>query len=91
MEGYGVFTWKNGTVYKGFFKSSQKQGKGEIQYGEKSKLISYKGEFYQDKKCGYGVQKTKEGIYKGYFKNNQYHGNGRFEYKNGAILEGDWE
>lgn len=24
MEGYGVFTWKNGTVYKGFFKNSQK-------------------------------------------------------------------
>ena len=42
MDGSGVFTWKDGRVYKGEFKNDKKHGQGYIKYPDGRK---YKGEY----------------------------------------------
>lgn len=47
--GFGVYKWANGKVYEGYWKDNKMNGKGKVQYPDKS---SYEGDFKEDMKDG---------------------------------------
>jgi hypothetical protein len=57
-EGYGVYTWKNGTVYAGEFKKDLMNGLGiiRLQNGD-----VYEGEWKNGKKHGFGFNHSSDG------------------------------
>jgi hypothetical protein len=75
----GFYRTKNYT-YKGQFINGKKSGKGKMEnFGRKS---VYEGEFNNDMKEGYGIEKFNDGtVYKGYYKNNLKHGKGELSLK----------
>lgn len=54
-DGYGVYTWSNGSTYEGYFKTALKHGKGkwkknpDVPGGPKNEYV---GEYLFDKKHG---------------------------------------
>ena len=79
FDGLGFYRTKNYT-YKGQFINGKKSGKGKMEnFGRKS---VYEGEFNNDMKEGYGIEKFNDGtVYKGYYKNNLKHGKGELSLK----------
>ena len=45
-EGYGVFTWADGSVYKGMYQNDIKEGPGEIHYIDGS---VFRGNWHADR------------------------------------------
>ncbi len=66
MDGYGVFTWKNGKIYQGEYKNDKKEGYGTFEWPDGRKYKGYwsngkqhgEGEFYDPK-----TKKTTKGIW----------------------------
>ena len=58
MDGYGIFKWADGSLYKGYFQNNKKEGEGEIQW---TNGISFKGNFVNDKQDGKGVMIDQQG------------------------------
>lgn len=54
-NGFGIYTWKTGSYYEGQFVDGLKHGKG-IWRKNKDDVMSnrYEGQYYMDKKHGYG-------------------------------------
>ena len=51
----------------------------------------YKGQWKDEKRCGYGVQVWPDGAkYEGYWKDDKAHGKGKFYHAEGDVYEGDW-
>jgi hypothetical protein len=54
-NGIGTYTWKNGSIYKGDFKEGLKQGRGIWASGKQHENSKYEGDYYMDKKNGFGI------------------------------------
>ena len=92
FDGFGFYRTKNYT-YKGQFINGKKNGKGKMEnFSTKS---VYEGEFKNDMKEGYGIEKYNDGsIYKGYYKEDVKHGNGELSLKkekNISIYKGEFK
>lgn len=87
-DGKGLFTFKNGDVYKGEFKFDQPWGRGTFIYSNGNK---YEGQFRKGLPHGEGTFTDKEGgIYKGSFNRGKKEGTGT-KWKNGVIqYVGEW-
>lgn len=54
-NGQGKYQWLNGGVYIGVFNNGLKHGKGKWRKGHGPNSNQYEGDYYMDKKHGYGV------------------------------------
>lgn len=52
MEGYGVYKWRNGNVYDGYWKQNKKDGQGKMTFLEEEKV--YEGQWKEGYKHGKG-------------------------------------
>ncbi|KAM4632270.1 radial spoke head 10 homolog B [Discoglossus pictus] len=68
------------STYTGEWQNGLRHGKGKIYYDEEG-TSWYEGEWVNDKKDGWGMQRFKSGnIYEGQWKNNKCHGLGRMRW-----------
>ena len=75
-EGYGEYSWNDGSHYKGDFKQGSRNGYG-IWQDPKNTGEVYKGHYMIDKKHGYGIYDWGNGyVYKGYFMDDLRFGEG---------------
>jgi hypothetical protein len=64
-NGFGVYTWANGNIYRGEFLNGYRHGYGKWTSSELGETIfmleneSYEGMYNNDKKCGEGVYRWK--------------------------------
>ena len=87
LEGRAVFFWNLGIKYIGYFLNNELNGKGLLV--DKNNKLIYKGEFYKNKKHGFGLLKYNNGDqYEGNFENDKIEGNGEFHFSNGDTWEG---
>ena len=85
----GTLYYKDGNLYVGLWKISEKDGYGKMYYkhGEK-----YFGDFKSGKKSGSGVLISKDGSkFTGTFQDNKKHGSGSITYNNGKKANELWE
>lgn len=75
-EGYGEYTWSDGSTFKGDFKQGLINGYGLWQ-ANNNRIESYKGHYVMDKKSGYGVYTWDNGwSYRGNFEDDKRNGYG---------------
>ena len=87
-EGRGIYYYKNGDRYEGFWKNNKKDGKGIYYYNDGNR---YEGEWKNGIKEGKGIYYYNDGDrYEGDFKNDKYDGRGIYYYNDGERYEGDW-
>jgi len=99
-EGFGKFTWPNGTYFLGFFKDDEKHGMG-IETGKYISKINgkecnsiYEGQQVKDIKHGIGKQTfiEDEEVYVGGWANDLRNGYGKNIWqKDGNVYEGFWK
>jgi len=89
LLGYGVQEWKDGSVYKGYFKGGTLLRAG---YGEMDDTNSSYAGIWWDGKCnGYGVITDKNGnLIKGIFRNNEFFKKADFDLQFMQILLKDF-
>lgn len=86
----GQVEYTNDNYYfKGDWKNSKKNGKGEENYDNGDR---YYGNFMDNQREGFGKYTFKNNsIYEGYFKNGHFDGNGKLTYANKDTYEGNFE
>lgn len=87
-NGFGKFTYNNGDVYLGFFKSGQRSKIGTYLWNNKS---SYTGTYTADgRRNGYGMYTyVDRSVFKGMFTNDRIDGLGVMNYsKSGNVVQG---
>lgn len=94
-DGYGEFTWKDGSYHKGLYKEGKKDGKGKMfkkSQIDQKRWILYEGDFRNDKRHGYGHIKWSDGSeYKGEFDSNEKRTNkGEMRWHDGSVYIGEW-
>jgi hypothetical protein len=95
-DGFGVYTWANGSMYEGNFKNGLKFGKGSWRKGIENNnpgmpTNTYKGEYVDDKKYGYGEFIWASGnSYKGEYKDDEREGHGEMAWTDGSKYIGQW-
>ena len=73
--GYGTMTYKNGGLYKGYFRAGTRYqaGYGEATYPSDDERESYSGIWWDGDRNGYGKLIYKDGrVEKGVFRNNEF-------------------
>jgi hypothetical protein len=89
MNGYGTYTFSDGSIYEGEWENNKRHGFGILTFPNNEK---YLGEFKNGKIEGIGIFYYKNNrTYKGEFLNNTKHGYGIEKIENGEIYEGFWE
>ena len=89
INGYGVYTWRDGDEYKGEWKDDKMHGDGVFTWKNGDK---YDGQFKDNMKNGIGVFTWVNGdTYEGDWKDGSMHGNGVFTYANGSKHVGEWK
>ncbi len=87
-HGVGVYTMKNGTVYRGDFKMGKPHGFGEYRYPNKD---VYTGQFKHDLFHGFGRYEAASGMtHEGEYKDGKRHGNGTMTASNGSSFTGGY-
>ncbi|XP_050388946.2 alsin isoform X1 [Patella vulgata] len=94
LNGYGIIKYENEDSYKGYFKDGQRFGHGIFKQGlHMSNAASiYIGEWYNDKRHGYGVQDDimKGEKYMGMWQEDCCHGKGVVVTLDGMYFEGNF-
>eukprot|EP01127_Copromyxa_protea_P011264 TRINITY_DN2825_c0_g1_i3.p1 TRINITY_DN2825_c0_g1~~TRINITY_DN2825_c0_g1_i3.p1 ORF type:complete len:760 (-),score=156.03 TRINITY_DN2825_c0_g1_i3:132-2411(-) len=93
FEGDGTLTiGDNVSTYTGQFKAGQKHGKGKESCDpQKSRYVSYQGEFSHNVPHGSGAMTLTSGdFYVGQFQHGQPHGTGKYVTSKGATIDGKW-
>jgi hypothetical protein len=87
-NGFGVYKFKDRSVYQGKFVRSKFQGYGKMKYSNGNQ---YEGEWKNDLKSGKGVMKFTNGdSFTGHFKDDKFWGAGVYRYASGDIYDGNW-
>lgn len=87
-NGFGIYEYVNGDIYKGQFMNGKSHGKGMLMYRNGD---TYDGEWKSGERSGFGVLKYASGaIYIGSFENNKKHGYGTMTYVSGNSYEGEF-
>ena len=90
LEGKGVFIWNNGVKYIGNWKDGNMNGEGVL-FDKNNKLI-FEGNYYNNKKYGYGKFVIKDNeYYEGEFFDDKMEGKGTYHYGNGDVWEGQFK
>ena len=90
-EGYGVFIYSNGEIFKGNWRNGKQSGRGSIYYANGS--IWYKGDWFCGKPHGQGAEYDYNNVieYDGGWYNGKRTGRGVLFNKDGNVkYEGDW-
>lgn len=86
--GCGTMTWSNGDKYDGFYLEGKRRGYGVLEIGGK---VVYRGEWFDNKKHGYGCNIHEDATYVGSYVRGIRKGFGVAFYKNGDVYVGEWE
>eukprot|EP01123_Difflugia_compressa_P008182 TRINITY_DN237_c3_g1_i1.p1 TRINITY_DN237_c3_g1~~TRINITY_DN237_c3_g1_i1.p1 ORF type:complete len:264 (-),score=47.43 TRINITY_DN237_c3_g1_i1:159-950(-) len=87
FNGFGKYTWEDGSSYEGLWRFGKLTGQGTYRWMDGS---VYEGDFVDGKKNGKGTHVTKEGVYQGEFKDDKKSGKGFYWAVNGDRYWGDW-
>lgn len=91
-EGFGEYTWGDGSNYKGDFKQGLRSGYGLWCISLANDCEKYQGHYSMDKKSGYGVYEWENGwIYKGNFENDYRNGYGELYEGDSCVYRGFWD
>ena len=89
FTGQGTYTWPNGNMYVGSFKSNNKDGKGTF---TTSGGMKYSGDYKADKLHGNGTLIFENGEkYVGTFKNGMFDGKGTYYWPSGQKYVGEYK
>ncbi len=89
--GYGQYVWKNGSSYWGEFRDGLKHGFGKWRKNREGPGNAYEGQYYKDKKQGFGIFKWASGnLYRGQYKNDERDGFGEMRWTDGSVYIGQW-
>lgn len=86
-NGYGIKTYSNGTINRGYFKNGMLHGYGVCYYTDG---VIFEGYFENDLRIGYGVE-IGGIVYRGFYKDDKYHGKGILSFANHIDYVGDFE
>lgn len=87
-EGFGICHWKNGNVYKGYYKNDKVNGYGVLNH---SGGDSYMGEFHDNKIQGFGLYTHNNGaVAIGYWINETQSGIGIETWTDGSEYKGEY-
>ncbi|KAI4983270.1 hypothetical protein ZWY2020_023762 [Hordeum vulgare] len=87
-EGSGRYTWSDGTIYDGEWRTGMRHGQGKTLWPSGA---SYEGEYAGGYIYGEGTYTGQDNIvYKGRWKLNRKHGLGCQTYPNGDMFQGSW-
>ena len=85
-HGKGLFIWKDGETYLGYWANDKREGDGTNTYANGN---TYQGNYKNGKKEGFGEYRWKNGdFYSGYWKNDMKEGKGIYKFANGDIYDG---
>lgn len=88
LNGYGIYTWRNGDYYEGSFKFGKKNGEGKYYWSDGA---SFKGRWLNDKENGPGLMIWSDGgSYRGNYINGLRSGKGIHRYVDGKVYEEEW-
>ena len=91
MQGTGICTFPDGSIYEGEMHDDHKNGKGTFTDTEGIKFTGNFVDGYRDPN-GAGVETLPDGeVYEGEFKDSKRNGKGVCTYPSGQKYEGDWE
>lgn len=93
INGEGIYVFKDGDRYEGFFKNSKFHGQGLMLWnnGSGSGYSGYKGKFLEGQIDGYGLYAFANGdTYEGVFEKGKFHGQGIYKYNSGGSYAGEW-
>ncbi|KAL6073139.1 Phosphatidylinositol-4-phosphate 5-kinase [Balamuthia mandrillaris] len=95
LHGHGTMTWKNGSVYKGFWRNNQRHGDGIMTFHSHDRFgrLCYDGQWKHDMMHGEGVMLWRDGSkYVGDWRRGQRCGLGVQLFSNGQQqYEGQWK
>lgn len=81
--------YKDGSIYKGQWKSGKQNGQGVMTYEDGS---TYDGQWKDGEQNGQGVMTYKDGsIYDGQWKDGEQNGQGVITYNDGSTYNGQWK
>jgi hypothetical protein len=87
-NGFGVYKFKDGSLFRGNFLKSKLQGYGKMKYSNGN---IYEGEWRNDLKSGKGTMRfTNQDSYAGNFRDDKFWGKGIYRYNSGDIYDGSW-
>ena len=87
FHGFGVYTWADGSTYKGQWMNGLQHGKGVYTCW----AHTYEGEWKNGEKHGKGVLTSKNGMkYAGWFADGKPAGTGKLSNGTGKDFEGTW-
>lgn len=89
FEGYGVYTYNDGSSYSGFWQYGAFHGQGTFIWPDGG---SYEGAFVNGQRTGWGTFTWPTGeVYTGEFLDGMLHGQGTMTYADGTVLSGTWD
>jgi hypothetical protein len=87
-DGYGIYRWIDGSIYKGKYQDDLRHGKGRFLW---SNGEGYEGDYIKDERTGKGVYNWPDGsYYEGDFLAGKRHGHGSYKSADGTIYKGEW-
>ena len=89
-NGYGSYTYHDGSKYTGEWKDSKPHGRGKMEFPDGN---IYEGNFGNGLKEGHGVFRWADDgtIYDGSWKNDKKDGTGVYRWADGDIYDGSWK
>ena len=88
-HGDGELTWINGDTYIGRFKDGYIEGRGTINFHDKTE---YSGQWKKNKFHGDGTRRFQNGnVYNGNYVDGKRQGQGKCYFANGDMYVGDWK
>lgn len=88
-DGYGIWIYKEGDKYEGYFKDGFRSGQGTYLYADGMKYV---GSYDSGKRNGFGTFYWIDGsLYTGTWKDGDQNGKGSYTKADGTIQKGYWE
>lgn len=89
VDGFGIYTWDDGSKYEGEYKDSLQYGKGVFTWPDGNR---YEGDYKENIQHGHGIFTWADGSrYEGGYDNGLQHGKGIFTWPNRNRYEGQYQ